>query len=91
MSSAADSPLGIPIPKYISGLPRPQPSVRRSTVNDIHALDIIENFGQELGLPVEEIEKALDLASGPSDLVIILQRPAKELVRQHVRAISSFV
>ncbi|EYE95311.1 uncharacterized protein EURHEDRAFT_55027 [Aspergillus ruber CBS 135680] len=42
----------------------------------VFALGTIKSSGRQLELRVEEIEKALDLALEPSDLVIILQRPA---------------
>ena len=68
-------PLGIPIPKRMVCLPR-QPPVCHLTTTDLETLDVIRNFGQEFGCSEIEIEQALNLASGPSDLVIILQRPA---------------
>lgn len=68
-------PLGIPIPERMVCLPR-QPPVCHFTTADLETLDVIRNFGQEFGCPEIEIQQALNLASGPSDLVIILQRPA---------------
>ena len=65
-------PLGIPIPECMVCLPQ-QPPVCHFTTADLETLDVIWNFGQEFDCPEIEIQQALNLASGPSDLVIILQ------------------
>lgn len=70
-----ESPLGIPIPKSLARLPR-QPPVCWFTTNDQISLDSIQEFGDEFRCPENETQQALNLASGPSDIIIILQRPA---------------
>lgn len=75
MTFNGESPLGIPIPKSLAPLPQ-QPPVCRFTTNDQISLDSIQEFGKEFGCPENEIKQALNLASGPSDIIIILQRPA---------------
>jgi hypothetical protein len=66
--------LGIPLPKCIQTLPR-TPPVRLPSLGDILSLKLLGNFGEEFRRPEDEIEKACNLASGPSDIMIILERP----------------
>lgn len=79
MTFNGESPLGIPVPKSLACLPRQLP-VCQFTTNDLKSLDLIRAFGKEFGKdfewPEDEINQALNLASGPSDIIIILQRPA---------------
>jgi hypothetical protein len=44
-------------------------------MGDMIALELLRNFGNEFHCPQDEITQACNLASGPSDIVIILQRP----------------
>lgn len=39
------------------------------------SLKILRNFGKEFRLPRDEIDHACNLTSGPSDVVVILERP----------------
>ena len=67
--------LGIPIPICVQELLREPPACSLRAEDD-HALDRIRQFGAELGRPSTEINQACNLASGPSDLVMILERPS---------------
>ncbi|KAM3438188.1 hypothetical protein MY4824_003431 [Beauveria thailandica] len=66
--------LDIPIPKNVARLVQ-KPPFCRPRIEDIQVLDLIREFGQRLARPSDEIEQALNLASGPSDVMIILERP----------------
>jgi len=52
------------------------PPVALGNTNDHEILEILERFGRRLHRPGKEIEQACNLASGPADLVVILERPA---------------
>ena len=75
MTFNGESPLGIPVPKSLACLPRQLP-VCQFTTNDLRSLDLIRAFGKEFECREKEINQATNLASGPSDIIIILQRPA---------------
>lgn len=66
--------LDIPVPRCVQGLVR-EPPVCFSSEPDIQAVKLIRNFGEEFGRPRDEIDQACSLASGQSDLVILLERP----------------
>ena len=51
------------------------PPVSLGNLNDHEALELIQSFGQRLSQPKDEITQACNLASGPADLAIILERP----------------
>ncbi|KAF1739488.1 hypothetical protein CRV24_001423 [Beauveria bassiana] len=69
--------LDIPIPKNLARLVK-NPPFCRPRVEDIQVLDLIRKFGQDLNRPNDEIEQALNLASGPSDVMVILERPREK-------------
>lgn len=52
------------------------PPVALGNTNDHEALELLKRFGRRLDRPENEIEQACNLASGPADLVVILERPA---------------
>ncbi|PCD21791.1 hypothetical protein AU210_015594 [Fusarium oxysporum f. sp. radicis-cucumerinum] len=66
--------LDIPVPRCVQKLIF-EPPVRLSNVQDIKAVNLIRNFGNEFGRRRDEIDQACCLASGPSDIVILLERP----------------
>jgi hypothetical protein len=69
--------LGIPIPRCVQALPR-TPPISFYHLGDIRSLEILGDFGdfgEEFDIPCDEIDHACNLASGPSDVVIILERP----------------
>lgn len=66
--------LDIPLPRCVQNLVK-EPPVCLPSVKDIQAVDLIRQFGKEFRKPENEIEKACSLASGPSDLVVLLERP----------------
>lgn len=68
--------LGIEITKCLQDVCR-QPPVCGPKKADAEILDRITAFGERYGRDQDEITKACDLASGPSDVVIILERPHK--------------
>ena len=55
-------------------LPR-APPVALGNTNDHEVLAILRNFGKRLCRPENEILQACNLASGPADLAVILERP----------------
>jgi len=68
--------LGIPVPRCLQTLTC-APPVCSSSLGDKVALELLRDFGKKFSRPTHEIVQACNLASGPSDLVIILQRPSK--------------
>ena len=66
--------LDIPVPKSVRRM-LTAPPVCLSKVEDLHILDLIKELGQEFDCCQDEIRQTLNLASGPSDLIIILERP----------------
>ncbi len=52
------------------------PPVALGNTNDHEVLELLRRFGRRLHRPEDEIEQACNLASGPADLVVILERPA---------------
>lgn len=66
--------LDIPVPKSVRRM-LTVPPVCLSKVEDLHILDLIKELGQEFDCCQDEIRQTLNLASGPSDLIIILERP----------------
>ncbi|KAH7199205.1 hypothetical protein BKA60DRAFT_583171 [Fusarium oxysporum] len=66
--------LDIPVPRCVQKLIF-EPPVRLSNLQDIKAVNLIRNFGNEFGRRRDEIDQACSLASGPSDMVILLERP----------------
>ncbi|PQK08246.1 hypothetical protein BB8028_0001g03240 [Beauveria bassiana] len=69
--------LDIPIPKNLARLVQ-NPPFCRPRIEDIQVLDLIRKFGQDLDRPNDEIEQALNLASRPSDVMVILERPREK-------------
>ncbi|EWY79391.1 hypothetical protein FOYG_17439 [Fusarium oxysporum NRRL 32931] len=68
--------LDIPVPCCVQKLIF-EPPVRLPNLQDIKAVNLIRNFGNEFGRRSDEIDQACNLASGPSDMVILLERPHK--------------
>src|SRR5277367_1797682 len=68
--------LDIPVPRCLQRLPC-TPPVCFSTMGDLMALELLSDFGKEFTRSTDEIAQACNLASGPSDLIIILERPNK--------------
>ncbi|SCO24422.1 unnamed protein product [Fusarium fujikuroi] len=68
--------LDIPVPRCVQKLVS-ESLVCLSNEQDIKAVDLIRNFGNEFGRRRDEIDQACNLASGPSDVVILLERPHK--------------
>ncbi|OBT85271.1 hypothetical protein VE02_06522 [Pseudogymnoascus sp. 03VT05] len=74
-----DAPLGcldIPLPRCIRKLVEVPPTPD-SLPSDNDVLDLIRKFGRKYDRSENEIRKACDLAAGHSDLVVILERPAR--------------
>ncbi|GKU13084.1 unnamed protein product [Fusarium langsethiae] len=68
--------LDIPIPRCVQKLIF-EPPVCLPNLQDIKVVNLIRNFGNEFGRRRDEIDQACNLASGPSDVVILLERPHK--------------
>ena len=66
--------LDIPIPHCTQDLLQ-EPPICFPVEEDIKTLQLLRDFGEEFGCPTAEIEQACNLASGTSDLVVILERP----------------
>ncbi|KAK8010267.1 hypothetical protein PG990_009232 [Apiospora arundinis] len=66
--------LNIPTPGCIHNHVR-EPPICYPSGADHRALELIEEFGKEFKRPEAEIKKACELASGLSDLIVILERP----------------
>ncbi|EXK26760.1 hypothetical protein FOXG_15913 [Fusarium oxysporum f. sp. lycopersici 4287] len=66
--------LDIPVPRCVQKLIF-EPPVCLSTLQDIKAVNLIRKFGDEFGRRRDEIDQACSLASGLSDVVILLERP----------------
>ncbi|KAK2667985.1 hypothetical protein RAB80_017176 [Fusarium oxysporum f. sp. vasinfectum] len=68
--------LDIPVPRCVQKLIF-EPPVCLPNLQDIKVVNLIRNFGNEFGRRRDEIDQACNLASGPSDVVILLERPHK--------------
>ncbi|KAH7187138.1 hypothetical protein DER44DRAFT_800654 [Fusarium oxysporum] len=66
--------LDIPVPRCVQKLIF-GPPVCLPNVQGIKAVNLIRKFGDEFGRRRDEIDQACSLASGPSDVVILLERP----------------
>lgn len=66
--------LGIPIPLSVQALPRTPPASFHH-LGDLNSLQALKDFGKEFDVPCDEIDQACNLASGPADIVVILERP----------------
>jgi len=69
--------LDIPLPQCIQRMLH-EPPVCRLREEDARAVALLELHGKHWKRDKQEIDKACDLATGPSDLVIILLRPQLE-------------
>ncbi|KAL3491675.1 hypothetical protein BJX62DRAFT_236938 [Aspergillus germanicus] len=58
---------------------------------DSQAIQVLRKFGTELGCPNDEITQACNLASGFSDVVVILQRPLEENLHPYNQPFDKFV
>lgn len=66
--------LDIPVPQCLQKL-LSEPPLCLPIAGDTEALDLLKNFGEFFYRDKNEITQACNLASGPSDIVIILERP----------------
>ena len=66
--------LDIPLPSCLQELLRAPPVALGNTA-DHEVLELIKSFGRELGRSEVEVMHACNLASGPADVVGILERP----------------
>ena len=66
--------LEIPIPLSVQALPRTPPASFHHP-GDLTSLQALKDFGKEFNVPYDEIDQACNLASGPADMVVILERP----------------
>jgi hypothetical protein len=58
---------------------------------DSQAIQVLRDFGTKLGCPNDEIRQACNLASGFSDIVVILQRPLREQDHSYNQTFDKFV
>lgn len=75
MPHQQDTCLGIPLPQCVTSLVQSPPIIEGRT-EDNKAVELLRDFGRKLGRPEAEIHQACNLAAGPSDVLIILERPA---------------
>lgn len=66
--------LSVPVPGCVQEHLR-EPPVCYPKEEDGRTLDLIRKFGAEFGCSTDEVEQACNLASGLSDLIVILERP----------------
>ncbi|KAM7198336.1 hypothetical protein V8F33_005127 [Rhypophila sp. PSN 637] len=66
--------MGITIPKQVRKLPQSPPMCLPSQ-GDMLAIEYLKDFGNRLDINEHEISQACNLASGFSDVVVILERP----------------
>lgn len=82
--------LGIPIPRSIQALPR-TPPVSFHHQGDLSSLEALKDFGKEFDIPCDEIDQACNLASGPADIVVILERPKERSSHNYGHPFPQFV
>ncbi|OBT38976.1 hypothetical protein VE00_10738 [Pseudogymnoascus sp. WSF 3629] len=75
MSVDGQGCLNVPLPRCIRELVT-APPVPISHPGDGDVLDLLKEFGRKYNRDINEIRQACNLATGYSDLVVILQRPA---------------
>ena len=82
--------LGIPIPLSVQVLPRtPPPSFHH--LGDLTSLQALRDFGKEFNVPCDQIDQACSLASGPADIVVILERPKTRRSHEYGHSFPKFV
>ena len=82
--------LGIPIPLSVQALPRTPPASFHH-LGDLSSLQALKDFGKEFDVPCDEIDQACNLASGPADIVVILQRPKTRTSHNYGHPFPQFV
>ena len=82
--------LGIPIPLSVQGLPR-TPPVSFHHLGDLSSLQALKDFGKEFKVHCDEIDQACNLASGPGDIVVILERPKTRASHEYGHPFPKFV
>ena len=82
--------LDIPIPLSVQALPCTPPASFYH-LGDLSALQALKDFGREFNVPCDEIDQACNLASGPSDIVVILQRPRPRTFHKYGHPFPQFV
>lgn len=82
--------LGVPIPLTVQSLPRTPPTSFHH-LGDLGSLQALIDFGREFNVPCDEIDQACNLASGPSDVVIVLERPRARTFHEYKHPFQKFV
>ena len=82
--------LGIPIPLSVQALPRTPPASFHHP-GDLTSLQALKDFGKEFNVPRDEIDQVCNLASGPADIVVILQRPKTRTSHDYGHPFPQFV
>lgn len=82
--------LGIPIPLSVQALPLSPPASFHH-LGDLSSLQALRDFGREFDVPCDEIDQACNLASGPSDVIVILERPKTRTSHEYRHPFSRFV
>ena len=82
--------LGIPIPLSVQHLTRIPPASFHHP-GDLTSLQAFRDFGKEFNVPWDEIEQACNLASGPADIVVILERPKTRTSHNYGQPFPKFV
>lgn len=88
--SSRDICLGIPIPLSVQALPRTPPASFHH-LGDLSSLQALKDFGKEYDVPCDEIDQACNLASGPADIVVILERPKTRTSHKYGHPFPQFV
>jgi hypothetical protein len=82
--------LGIPIPLSVQALPRTPPASFHH-LGDLSSLQALRDFEEEFDVPCDEIDHACNLASGPADVVVILERPKTRTSHEYRHPSPQFV
>ena len=80
----------IPIPLSVQALPRKPPASFHHP-GDFTSIQALKDFGKELNIPCNEVDQACNLASGPADIVVILERPKKRISHNYGYLFPEFV
>ncbi|KAL4880628.1 hypothetical protein BJY04DRAFT_72297 [Aspergillus karnatakaensis] len=78
------------IPGCLKRLPRAPPRCLPEE-RDVKAIQVLREFGSELGCSADEIRQACDLASGFSDIVVVLERPLRDEHHPYNQSFEHFV
>ena len=74
----------------VQALPRTPPASFHH-LGDLSSIKALKDFGKEFNVPCDEIDQACNLASGPADIVIVLERPKTRTSHEYGHLFPKFV